>query len=258
MIFPRRPRLPRRSFNLVVSLALALLLTLTVSGQQQAAVQAAPQFTLFQLFPANAAVQSCLSVPGQPAPSVQVVVARGDLNDVMQVQLQNFRPGVAFDLFTVQRSPQLADGSRNPAFTTFGLAWYQSDLQSDSGSSSVGTVLGGSVGSAGSLGSLGVVAASASGSTTVKTILLDQIFGFDPDVGLAPTNTFHLGFWFNDPQQAFDLGCEPGQTSPVVTPFNGEHHAGPLAFISRPDPSTGLGPLCTNPNTSTTPATCNP
>ena len=40
--------------------------------------------------------------------------------------------------------------------------------------------------------------------------------------------------------------------------FNGEHHAGPLAMISLPDATTGLGPLCSNPETSTTPARCNP
>jgi hypothetical protein len=33
-----------------------------------------------------------------------------------------------------------------------------------------------------------------------------------------------------------------------VTPFNGEHQAGPLAFITRPDATTNLGPLCTDPD----------
>ena len=44
----------------------------------------------------------------------------------------------------------------------------------------------------------------------------------------------------------------------TVTPFNGEHHAGPLAFISLPDATTNLGPLCANPDTSKTPVACNP
>jgi hypothetical protein len=51
-------------------------------------------------------------------------------------------------------------------------------------------------------------------------------------------------------------GCTFEVTKP--TPFNGEHKAGPLAMISVPDATTNLGPLCTNPNTNTTPATCNP
>jgi hypothetical protein len=32
------------------------------------------------------------------------------------------------------------------------------------------------------------------------------------------------------------------------TPFNGEHTAGPVAFISVPNAITNLGPLCTDPN----------
>ena len=68
-----------------------------------------------------------------------------------------------------------------------------------------------------------------------------------------PTNTFHLGFWFNNPTDA--QGC--GFTG--STPFNGEHTAGPLAFVTRPNAITGLGPLCTDPisgNGGT--FTCNP
>jgi hypothetical protein len=112
-------------------------------------------------------------------------------------------------------------------FTNFGLAWYQSDLHANS---------------------------SGSAQTTLATILADQIFGFDPDVGLGPTNTFHVGFWFNDPHDAAPCGFDV--THP--TPFNGEHNAGPVAMISVPNAKTGLGPLCLNPNTSTNPATCNP
>jgi hypothetical protein len=81
---------------------------------------------------------------------------------------------------------------------------------------------------------------------------VDQIFGFDPAVSLAPTNTFHVGFWFNNPQDA--VPCGFNATKP--TPFNGEHKAGPLAMITVPNATTGLGPLCLNPNTATTPATC--
>ena len=43
-------------------------------------------------------------------------------------------------------------------------------------------------------------------------------------------NTFHVGFWFNDPADA--AACNFDVTKP--TPFNGEHRAGPLAMISRP------------------------
>ena len=88
---------------------------------------------------------------------------------------------------------------------------------------------------------------------TVKTILLDQIFGFDPDVALAPTNTFHVGFWFDSVAEA-----QPCSATPLAaTPFNGEHNAGPVAFITRPNATTGLGPLCTAPVKTGTVFSCN-
>ena len=182
-----------------------------------------PASTTFSLFP-NKAQLPCLQVPGGPKPTVQAQVNRGNLNDTLQLSLTNFKPGLAFDLFTVQRSNQNADGTAR-VIPNFGLAWYQSDVQ---------------------------VGATGTASVKVRTILLDQIFGFDPDVALSPTNTFHLGFWFNNPADAAPCGFTG------VTPFNGEHTAGPLAFITRPNAVTDLGPLCTDPNTSTTPATCNP
>ena len=40
---------------------------------------------------------------------------------------------------------------------------------------------------------------------------------------LAPTPTFHVGFWFNDPENAAPCRF----TSPAPTPFNGDHNAGP-------------------------------
>lgn len=177
---------------------------------------------------ANPNFVNCLArFPDNPKrqPKATVTVIRGKLNDTLLLQLKNIKPNLSFDLFTVERSNLLANGTPNPSFTNFGLAWYQSDVHVSSG-----------------------------GTATVKiqTILLDQIFGFDPGVSLTPTNTFHVGFWFDDPADAADCGFTGS------TPFNGGHNAGPLAMISLPDPDTDLGPLCTNPNTSTNPPTCNP
>ena len=186
----------------------------------------------FALVP-NPPFVNCLArFPGDPnhPPKAQVTVERGELNDTLVLHLHNIKPNLAFDLFTVQRSNLLANGQPDPDFAvkfnkSFGLAWYQSDVEADS---------------------------DGGGKVMVKTILLDQIFGFDPDVGLEPTNTFHVGFWFNNPDDAAACGFTG------FTPFNGEHHAGPLAMISVPNADTGLGPLCTNPDTSTSPATCHP
>jgi hypothetical protein len=156
-----------------------------------------------------------------------VTVDRHNLNDTLTLKLKNIKPNLDFDLFTVQRSNLLANGTVDPSFTNFGLAWYQSDVHASSG---------------------------GAGTVKIQTISLDQIFGFDPDASLNPTNTFHVGFWFNNPNDAAPCGFDPTK----LTPFNGEHTAGPLAMITLPDAVTGLGPLCTKPNTSTVPPSCNP
>jgi hypothetical protein len=177
----------------------------------------------------NPKFQACLGQDGGPTPTAHVTVKRGAFSDTLTIEGENFKPKLAFDMFTVQRSNLLANGNPDPNFTNFGLAWYQSDLQAN---------------------------AKGHFKASIKTVLLDQIFGFNPDVALAPTQTLHVGFWFNNPNDANEDGCTFDITHP--TPFNGEHNAGPVAMISVPDANTNLGPLCTNPNTQTQPPTCNP
>jgi len=207
---------------------LAGTMALALSGV--ASAQEADKIT-FNLVP-NPDTIGCLRANNTEEPQARATVIRGKLNDTLILDMDGIRPGLAFDLFTVQRSPLLADGTKDPAFTnvfngSFGLAWYQSDIKITRGDT---------------------------GHVRIQTILLDDIFGFDPDVRLAPTNTFHVGFWFDDPNAAKDCGFDP--TKPK--PFNGEHKSGPVAMISLPDAKTGLGPLCTNPDFTTNPISCKP
>ena len=60
----------------------------------------------------------------------------------------------------------------------------------------------------------------------------------------APTHQYHLGLWFNDPGVPYHLGCEPNGpgTKPVVTPFNGEQHAG-IQVLNTSEFPDGAGPL---------------
>jgi hypothetical protein len=176
---------------------------------------ARPAQTFFRLAP-NPGVAACLGVPGGPAPSATVTVLRGSANDILILRAWNLKPNLGFDLFTVQNSLLLANGQVDPAFGNFGLAWYQSDVKADS---------------------------NGNAEVVIKTILLDQIFGLDPAVSLPPTNTFHVGFWFDNPYDAASCGFDVSKP----TPFNGEHKAGPVAMISLPDADTGIGPLCTQP-----------
>ena len=215
-------QLGARCRSICASAFLATLALTTLAHAQKNTVE-------FDLV-ANPKFTSCLGTLGGGTPQAHVKVTRGNLNDTLQITGGNFKPGLGFDLFTIQRTNLLSDGTVNPKFTNFGLSWYQSDLQAD---------------------------AEGNIQATLRTILLDQIFGFDADV--SPTrfpNTFHLGFWFNNPNDANVDGCVFDVTKP--TAFNGEHTAGPNAMISLPDPVTNLGPLCTNPNFNTKPVSCNP
>jgi hypothetical protein len=183
--------------------------------------QSPPGSVRFDLVP-NSQFLTCLS-PG--VPSAHVDVRRGNLNDTLILRVSGLKPNLQFDMFTVQRSPLDADGKPVANFKGFGLAWYQSDIEADQ---------------------------DGEAKVQIKTILLDQIFGFDadpvpasnpPTTVLPPTNTFHLGFWFNNPSDAVPCGFDINKP----TPFNGEHKAGPLAMISLPVAPNNLGPLCSSP-----------
>ncbi len=190
-----------------------------------AAATSKPDEIRFRMFPQAAFVDCMKPSPDAPTPRVSVEVERHTANDTALVELKGFKPHLGFDLFTIQHSPQTATGAAD-ANPSVGLAWYQSDIQVNS---------------------------EGTGQARIKTILLDQIFGVDKDVSLAPTNTFHLGFWFNNPADATRCGFTG------FTPFNGEHHAGPLAFVTRPNARTNLGPLCTSPTSGSGGTfTCNP
>lgn len=222
-------------YHRVRTLVFVLLLTalLIPAATTPPVVNAKPltdgESVAFNLTPVGRFVDCFARHPGDPtkAPYAEVRVQSGKQNDRMVVRLFNFKPQLAFDLFTTERSLFQADGTPVPDFKGFGFAWYQSDIQ---------------------------VGGNGFAEVEINTILLNQIFGFNPDVGLAPTNTFHVGFWFNNPHDAAACGFDVNNP----TPFNGEHKAGPLAMMSTPNAETNLGPLCTNPNRSTNPVSCNP
>jgi hypothetical protein len=179
----------------------------------------------FKLVPIQQFV-NCLRANPYEEPKARATVIPGKQNDTLILDLDGVRPDLTLSVFSNERSFLGPDGTKDPGFHGFGLSWYQSDVQTGTHSDD--------------------------GHVRLQTVLVNETFGFDPDVNLPPTNTFHLGLWFDDPQDA--QACS---TTPIKPgPFNGEHHAGPLAFMTVPDGTTKLGPLCTEPNTTTTPASC--
>ncbi|HLI09019.1 MAG TPA: hypothetical protein VKV40_20825 [Ktedonobacteraceae bacterium] len=141
-----------------------------------------------------------------PHATASVTVTTGSLNDTMKVSVSGLAPSTGYDLFVIQ----------TPA-APFGVSWYQSDVQTNS---------------------------SGSGSATVKGIFNVETFSVSPGgtTTFSPTHQYHLGLWFNNPKVPFKRGCEPGATSPIVTPFNGEQNAG-IQVLNTSNFPANAGPL---------------
>jgi hypothetical protein len=135
-----------------------------------------------------------------------VTITTGSLNDTMKVNLHGMPANTGFDLFVIQQPT-----------APFGVSWYQSDIQTND---------------------------NGFGGATVKGIFDAETFSVSPGgtTTFAPTHQYHLGVWFNNPNKPFNLGCEPGATTPIVTPFNGEQHAG-IQVVNTAQFPVAAGPL---------------
>jgi hypothetical protein len=160
--------------------------------------------------PAAAFTFSLVPSPGitacLPHASGSATITRGSVNDTMTVSVSGLPANTGFDLFVIQVPNK-----------PFGVAWYQTDVHTGSG---------------------------GSGSATVKGVFNVETFSVSAGgtVTFSPTHQYHLGLWFNSPQKPFNLGCEPGATSPVVTPFNGQQHAG-IQVLNTANFPDNAGPL---------------
>jgi hypothetical protein len=154
-----------------------------------------------------------------------LVGARADVTVVplgeverMTVVARNLPPNTEFDLFVIQ----LPDAP-------FGLSWYQGDMESNAA---------------------GVATRTFIGRFNIETFIVAPGTGPAPVVhhsppfpdadenpATGPVHTFHLGLWFNSPDDAAAAGCLD-----AVTPFNGEHNAGVQALSTRQFPPE-RGPL---------------
>ena len=124
----------------------------------------------------------------------------------MQVWIHGMPRGAEFDLFVIQQPAK-----------PFGVSWYQTDVDADR---------------------------HGNGTATVRGIFDKETFSVSPGgtTTFAPTHQYHLGLWFNNPRTPFNLGCEPGAQNPVVTPFNGEQHAG-IQVLNTAQFPVDAGPL---------------
>ncbi len=186
--------------------ATALSIGLTAAGAAPTAPAKHDDSFSFKLIP-SPGIKACV-----PHAAGHAKITTGKLNDTMTVWVSGFPKNIGFDLFVIQLPNK-----------PFGISWYQSDLN---------------------------VGAKGNGSATVKGIFDAETFTVvpggtktvPPGATIPPTHQFHLGLWFNNPKTPFKLGCEVGATSPIVTPFNGEQHAGIQALNTANFP-VNKGPL---------------
>jgi hypothetical protein len=135
-----------------------------------------------------------------------VTITPGGENDTMKISTSGMPANAGFDLFVIQQP-----------LAPFGVSWYQTDVNAN---------------------------AYGDGSATVRGVFDVETFSVSPGgtTTFSPTHQYHLGLWFSNPEVPFKLGCEPGATTPTITPFNGEQHAG-VQVLNTSNFPTDAGPL---------------
>ena len=138
--------------------------------------------------------------------------------EIMRVKVSGLPPKTEFDFFVIQvpNAP-------------FGLAWYQGDIETDDEGEASQVFIG----------RFNIETFIVAPGTAPAPVVHDD--GPFPDAATNPAtnpvHTYHLGLWFNSPDDATAAGC-PGD----VTPFNGDHNAGIQALSSKNFPAD-QGPL---------------
>jgi hypothetical protein len=152
-----------------------------------------------------------------PNAAARVTVKHDGEVEKMRVDAWGLPPNTEFDTFIIQV----------PNFP-FGVSWYQGDLESNRA---------------------GVAHVEYVGRFQQETFAIAPNTAPAPSVHSSPTpdaasnppfgpiHTFHVGVWFNSPEDAAKAGC-PSNT----TPFNGEHNAGVQVLNTAQFPDTA-GPL---------------
>jgi hypothetical protein len=138
----------------------------------------------------------------------------------MDVHVSGLPPKTEFDFFVLQipNAP-------------FGLAWYQGDIETN----------GHGKGHQKFIGRFNIetfIVAQPPGGQEAPVVHDDPpLPDADTNPATEPIHTYHLGLWFNSPQDAMAAGC-PG----TVTRFNGDHTAGIQVLSTRNFPNLE-GPL---------------
>lgn len=180
-----------------------------------AALSAGAQAQLTFNMAVSAGAASCL-----PYATATVTITPIGQVEIMDVTVQNLPPNTDFDLFVLQvpRAP-------------FGIAWYQGDILTDDYGQGSGEF-------AGRFNNETFAVAQPPGNAPAPVLHSVPPFpdaSFNPP--FEPVHMFHLGLWFDSPDDAAMAGCPN-----TVTRFNGAHNAGIQAMNTGTFPDD-QGPL---------------
>ncbi len=137
--------------------------------------------------------------------SCQLIFAR----HLRTVRAEGLPANTEFDFFVIQ-VPN----------TPFGLSWYQGDIETNHKGRGFGIFVGRF-----SIETF-IVAPGSAPAPVVHDQPPNPDANTNPPTG--PVHTFHLGLWFNDPADSVKAGC-----ANAVTPFNGDHNAGPQVLSTK-------------------------
>jgi hypothetical protein len=139
-------------------------------------------------------------------PSAEVVDHTFGNVENLNVHVKGLPPNTDFVIFNIQvpNAP-------------FGLAWYNGDILTDSHGEGVTDIVGRF-----NIGTFAVSLAQIPSPNTQPSppgVLPDDNKG----AKFNPIQVYHLGIWFNTPEDAMNAGCK----GVVATPFTSNHRAGP-------------------------------
>ena len=150
----------------------------------------------------------------------EVTVVSLGATEQMTVDVEGLPPNTEFEFFVIQipNAP-------------FGLAWYQGDIQTNGQGAGHGRFVG-------RFNVETFIVAQPPGGQPAPVVHNTLPF---PDASMnpetEPIHMYHLGLWFDSPQDAQAAGC-PG----AVTRFNGTHNAG-IQVLSTKQFGDRQGPL---------------
>jgi len=122
--------------------------------------------------------------------------------EVLRVKVEGLPPKTDFDFFVIQVPNK-----------PFGMSWYQGDIETNDEGKGRGIFVGRF-----RIETFVV----APDSTDAPLTFEGSNPSVSPNLKTGPIQMYHLGLWFNSPEDAVNAGCPAGHT-----PFNGEHDAGP-------------------------------